>query len=78
MTARPSGAFWLGSIAIGTMPMIIASAVISTGRTECCPPQLQPSLRRHPPSDAPGEADYQDAIGGGDAHAHDRAGKGWD
>jgi hypothetical protein len=32
MTARPSGAFGPGSIAMGNMPMIIASAVISTGR----------------------------------------------
>jgi hypothetical protein len=30
MTARPSGAFCPGSIAMGNMPMIIASAVIST------------------------------------------------
>ncbi len=37
ITARPSGAFWPGSIAIGAMPMIIASAVISTGRNRVLP-----------------------------------------
>ena len=37
MTARPSGAFCPGSIAIGAMPMIMASAVISTGRNRVAP-----------------------------------------
>src|SRR5579859_769042 len=37
MTARPSGMFWPGSIAMGSMPMIIASAVISTGRNRVLP-----------------------------------------
>src|ERR1700730_16733741 len=52
ITARPSGAFWLGSIAIGTMPMIIASAVISTGRNRVLPASIAavtasaPAVRR--------------------------------
>ena len=37
ITARPSGAFWPGSIAIGAMPMIMARAVISTGRNRVAP-----------------------------------------
>src|ERR1700735_1912026 len=32
ITARPKGAFWVLDIDIGSMPMIIAVAVISTGR----------------------------------------------
>ena len=32
ITARPSGAFCVLLIDMGSMPMIIASAVISTGR----------------------------------------------
>ncbi len=37
MTARPSGEFCPGSIAIGAMPMIMASAVISTGLNRVAP-----------------------------------------
>jgi hypothetical protein len=33
MTARPSGAFWVFDNDIGNMPMTIASAVMSTGRS---------------------------------------------
>ena len=59
------------------MPMIMASAVISTGRNRvkpasmrraaASPPSLQPLAR---------EADDQNAVGGGHAHAHDGAGQG--
>ena len=37
ITARPSGVFCPGSIAIGTMPTTIASAVIITGRNRARP-----------------------------------------
>src|SRR5258707_3452810 len=54
ITARPRGAFWLGSTAIGIMPMIIASAVMSTGRKRVLPASIAavigsaPSARRSP------------------------------
>ena len=78
MTARPSGAFCSPPSPrpsdIGSMPMIIASAVISTGRRRVMPaasaactastPSLRWSLaKRHD----------QDAVRGRDADAHDRA-----
>ena len=80
MTARPSGAFCSppspSPSAIGAMPMIIASAVISTGRKRTKPASsaaaigiaelVEPFAR---------EADHQHAVGGGDAHAHDGAGQ---
>ena len=44
ITARPSGGFCPGSIAIGTMPMTIASAVISTGRNRARPLRMQPPV----------------------------------
>ena len=61
MTARPSGAFCSppspSPSAIGTMPMIMASAVISTGRkpreagverrVHAQPSSLRRSLREH-------------------------------
>ena len=77
ITARPSGAFSSALSAIGVMPMIIASAVISTGRNRVKPASiaavsgvgaLGQSLAR--------EADDENAVGGRDAHAHDRAGQG--
>lgn len=37
ITARPSGMFCPGSSAMGIMPMIIAVAVISTGRKRALP-----------------------------------------
>ena len=52
MTARPSGAFCSALSAIGAMPMIIASAVISTGRNRVNPASIAavnasaPSARR--------------------------------
>jgi hypothetical protein len=40
ITARPSGVFCPGSMAIGSMPMTIASAVISTGRNRVLPASI--------------------------------------
>ena len=55
------------------MPMIIASAVITTGRS-----RVRPAARRRRARPAlaqlfVGESDMQDAVGGRDADAHDRA-----
>ena len=76
MTARPSGEFCPGSIAIGAMPMIIASAVISTGRKRVGA-RLQRGGERVLAFGElfAREADDENAVGGGDAHAHDRAGQ---
>ena len=58
------------------MPMIIASAVISTGRK-----RVKPACERGVHGVIAGvhalarEADHQHAVGGGDAHAHDGAGE---
>ena len=78
ITARPSGAFCSPPSprpsAIGTMPMIIASAVISTGRKRVKPASIAArvgvAMLGQPLA---GERHHQDAVGGGDAHAHDGA-----
>ncbi len=78
ITARPSGAFCSppspSPMAMGTMPMIMASAVISTGRKRVKPAS---SAARHGIALIVqmllGEADHQDAVGRGHAHAHDGA-----
>ena len=78
MTARPSGAFCSPPSPrpsdMGSMPMIIASAVIMTG------PQAgdaggERGLGRVAPLRAliVGEGDHQDRVGRGHADAHDRA-----
>ena len=69
MTARPSGAFCSppspSPSAIGIMPMIMASAVISTGRK-----RVKPASMRGQPRIAVlgepllGEGHHQDAVGG--------------
>src|ERR1700746_3939744 len=72
MTARPSGAFCSPPSprpsAIGIMPMIMASAVISTGRNRVTPASMAAS-RAQP---LPRERDHQDAVRGPHPHAHDR------
>jgi hypothetical protein len=40
MTARPSGALWEYPIDMGTMPMIMAEAVMSTGRKRVFPASI--------------------------------------
>ena len=80
MTARPSGAFCSPPSprpsAIGTMPMIIASAVISTGRKRTKPASIA-AATGSPSCVEPlaREADDEHAVRGRDAHAHDRAGE---
>ena len=77
MTARPSGAFCSppspSPSDIGSMPMIIARAVISTGRSRV-PPAARAALLGVVPLPAlvVGEGDQQDAVGRGHADAHDR------
>ncbi len=78
ITARPSGAFCSPPSpmpsAMGIIPMIMASAVISTGRKRVKP--ASSAARVGSPSAGQmllGEADHQDAVGGGDADAHDGA-----
>ena len=77
MTARPSGAFCSPPSPrpsdIGSMPMIMARAVISTGRSRVAP-AARAALRASCPSRAlvVGEGDHQDAVGRGHADAHDR------
>ncbi len=78
MTARPSGAFCSAPSprpsAIGIMPMIIANAVIRTGRM-----RLAPASSAAVSGGAPAESrwrandNHQNAVRGGDAHRHDRA-----
>ena len=78
MTARPSGAFCSppspSPSAIGTMPMIMARAVISTGRKRVKPACKGGRDRifsfRHLFC---GKAHNQNAVCGGNAHAHDRS-----
>ena len=52
ITARPSGAFCSALSAIGAMPMIIASAVISTGRKRVKPASIAAvsAIERPPPA----------------------------
>ena len=80
MTARPSGAFCSPPSprpsAIGTMPMIIASAVMMTGRKRVKPAESAASDRAEPSLHLLlGEADHQDRVRRGHAHAHDGAGE---
>ena len=78
MTARPSGAFCSPPSPrpsdIGSMPMIIASAVMITGRRRVMP-AASAALVRVAPERAllVGERDDEDAVRGRDADAHDRA-----
>ena len=78
MTARPSGAFCSPPSPrpsdIGSMPMIIASAVMSTGRRRVMP-AASAAVARVAPDLAliVGEGDHEDAVRGRDADAHDRA-----
>ena len=80
MTARPSGAFCSPPSprpsAIGGMPMIIASAVISTGRKRT-KPASSAAFDASPSSSSrlARERDHEHAVRGRDAHAHDRAGQ---
>ena len=81
MTARPRGAFCSPPSPrpsdIGSMPTIIARAVISTGRS-----RVDPAARAAPRASEPlpalfvGEGDHQDAVGRGHPDAHDRAHQG--
>ncbi len=78
MTARPRGAFCSppspAPRAMGIMPMIMARAVMRTGRKRVAPASMAAwdsiavLLKA-----VLGEGDDEDAVGGGDAHAHDRA-----
>src|SRR6266849_911867 len=76
ITARPKGAFCSppspSPSAIGTIPMIMASAVIRTGRKRVKPACMAadrtlPLIRLFP-----GKAHDQNAVRSGDPHAHDR------
>ena len=77
MTARPSGAFCSppspSPSDIGSMPMIIASAVMMTGRRRVIPAASAASrgVAAHLALIV-GEGDDEDAVRGGDADAHDR------
>ena len=78
ITARPSGAFCSppspSPSAIGSMPMIIASAVISTGRKRVKPASsAAPTRPRLPAICSLRKADHQDRVRRGHAHAHDGA-----
>ena len=79
ITARPSGAFCSPASprpsAIGTMPMIIASAVISTGRRRILPASITASNAVDVAARAQvvGEADHQDRVRHRNADRHDRA-----
>ena len=74
MTARPSGAFCEYPVAMGTIPRIMADAVMSTGAKAGCP-----GFDRGPQGVAvllepvAGIGDDEDRIGGRRAHAHDGA-----
>src|SRR6516225_9547009 len=72
ITARPSGAFCSppspSPVAIGAMPMIIASAVIITGRR-----RVMPAASAAVAALLVGEADHEDRVRGRHADAHDRA-----
>ena len=81
MTARPSGAFCSPPsprpMAIGTMPMIMASAVMTTGRMRTKPASRAASRAFLPSFELLArERHHQDAVRGGHADAHDRAGEG--
>src|ERR1700757_3063345 len=83
ITARPRGAFCSppspSASAMGSMPMIMARAVISTGRKrEAGPPRLHRGDHRVTVFVKPlaGEGHHQDRVGGGHPHAHDGAGEG--
>ena len=60
--------------AVGPIPMIMAKAVIRTGRKRVAPASMAAWMRghagRHPLTR---EADDQDGVGGGNTHAHDGA-----
>ena len=78
MTARPSGAFCSPPSPrpsdIGSMPMIIASAVMMTGRRRVMPGGERRVVRVAPGlALLVGEGDHQDAVRRRDADAHDRA-----
>ena len=78
MTARPSGAFCSppspSPSAMGIMPMIMARAVMMTGRKRVAPASTAARMASPWCCEAVfGEGDDEDAVGGGDAHAHDRA-----
>jgi hypothetical protein len=81
ITARPSGAFCSAPSprprAMGIMPMIMASAVISTGRIRVEPASSAAASGGRAVLQAlPRKGDDQDAVGGGHAHGHDGAGQG--
>ena len=80
MTARPSGAFCSPPSprpsAIGTMPMIMASAVMMTGRKRVKPAPSAASAAFLPSVHLLlGEADHEDRVRRRHAHAHDGAGE---
>ena len=61
---------------MGTMPMIMASAVISTGRKRVTPASIAARTRiACGRQTLAREAHHQDRIGGGDPHAHQGAGQ---
>ena len=68
MTARPSGAFLLAALAQTqghrNMPMIIASAVMITGRSRVIPAARAASWALWPFAPIVGEGDQQNAVGG--------------
>ncbi len=81
MTARPRGAFCSPPSprpsAIGTMPMIMASAVIITGRKRTKPAfSAAFAHRRRASKLLAGKADNQNRVRRGHAHAHDRSRQG--
>ena len=80
ITARPSGAFCSppspSANAIGSMPMIMASAVISTGRKRVKPASSAAAAASRPCAKPfAREAHEQNGVCGRNAHAHDGAGQ---
>jgi len=80
MTARPRGAFCSppspSPKAIGSIPMIMAKAVISTGRKRVNPDSRAAVIGSLPAANcSAAKTHHQDAIGGRNAHAHDGAGE---
>ena len=76
ITARPNGAFWVLDIDIGSMPMIIAMAVINTGRMRVYPAAMAARDRIAVRGQLiAGERHHQNRVGGCRTHTHDRTGQ---
>ena len=58
---------------MGTMPMIMASAVISTGRKRVNPASIAAPTGSPCAPAVPSRSHHQNAVRGGNAHAHDGA-----